>query len=230
MRKNRDSRQAIVDAATVEFATRGFTAASVDLIARRARVNKAMIYYHFGSKVRLYRAILSQVFDLLFLRIHEIAESRRAPDEKIAAFIEAVVREGEARPDFPRMMAREIADRGRRLDAATIRTMARLPRTVAGIIEEGIAAGRFVEVDPVLTYFILVGPMMLYLMSAPVRVAIGRLKLFDTDRLRTEAFIQHLQAVARRALVCGPARAPSVGRARPGGRRRSNSARPGDDR
>ena len=32
---------------------------SVDDIARDARVNKAMIYYHFADKLALYRAVLS---------------------------------------------------------------------------------------------------------------------------------------------------------------------------
>ena len=45
-------------AAALEFAARGFAGARVDRIARRARVNKAMLYYHFGSKQRLYRALL----------------------------------------------------------------------------------------------------------------------------------------------------------------------------
>ena len=48
-------------AASAECAARGFAASGVDRIARRARDNKAMIYYHFDSKLALYTAILRDV-------------------------------------------------------------------------------------------------------------------------------------------------------------------------
>jgi TetR/AcrR family transcriptional regulator len=226
--KPRDSRHAIFEAAALEFSAHGFAATSVDRIALRARVNKAMIYYHFGSKVRLYREILRDIFETLFRRAAEIAASPRTPDDKIRAFIDAVIREGEARPDFPRIMAREIADQGSHLDADTLRLMARIPEAVAGIIEEGVATGRFVDVDPLFCYFSLLGSMMFYLMSTPVRQVIGRLKIVDTDRLRADAFIAHLQTTTTRALLRDEARG-----GRPASRggstaRRSSSDRPGD--
>ena len=48
------TRARVAAAAAAEFAAHGFAAARVDRIARRARVNKAMIYYHFASKRALY--------------------------------------------------------------------------------------------------------------------------------------------------------------------------------
>jgi AcrR family transcriptional regulator len=234
--KPRDSRQAILDAARVQFAEHGFAGTSVDLIARSARVNKAMIYYHFGSKVRLYREILHNVFEAIHARLRDIAANGRPPEEQIAAFIETVVRTGEERPDFPRMMAREMADRGRRLDAETLRLMARIPTTVAGIIENGIASGRFVEVDPFLTYFTLFGPMIFFLLSAPARRAIGELKIVDPARLENRVFTAHMQRLVRRALARDPGApgesdpppAPSPAPHRP--RARKLSSRPGEKR
>ena len=46
----RDSRAAVLRAAEREFAALDFAGVRVDTIARRGGVNKAMIYYHFGSK------------------------------------------------------------------------------------------------------------------------------------------------------------------------------------
>ena len=45
-----DTRTRILAAAAAEFGVHGFAATTVDRIARRARVNKAMIYYHFPNK------------------------------------------------------------------------------------------------------------------------------------------------------------------------------------
>src|SRR5262245_20402677 len=42
--------EAILAAATTEFATHGFGGGRVDRIAARAGVNKRMIYHHFGHK------------------------------------------------------------------------------------------------------------------------------------------------------------------------------------
>jgi len=48
----------ILDAARDVFSEVGFGTARVDEIARRARVNKALIYYYFSSKEELYDAVV----------------------------------------------------------------------------------------------------------------------------------------------------------------------------
>jgi AcrR family transcriptional regulator len=48
----------ILQAALREFAAKGIAGARVDAIAARARTNKRMIYYYFGSKEGLFRHIL----------------------------------------------------------------------------------------------------------------------------------------------------------------------------
>lgn len=58
---NGDRRQAILEAAIVEFSTKGFSGARVDAIARGAQSNKQLIYYYFDSKVGLYEAVLGQL-------------------------------------------------------------------------------------------------------------------------------------------------------------------------
>ena len=54
------TRDRLLDAARQEFAARGFDGAKVQRIVQRARVNKAMLYYHFPSKAALYLAILRE--------------------------------------------------------------------------------------------------------------------------------------------------------------------------
>lgn len=53
-----ESRRRILAAARAEFSEKGFDAARVDEIARRAEVNKALIYYYFKSKDELLRELL----------------------------------------------------------------------------------------------------------------------------------------------------------------------------
>jgi len=48
----------ILSAALQEFAAHGFAGARVDAIARRAAINKRMLYHYFGDKEGLFRAVL----------------------------------------------------------------------------------------------------------------------------------------------------------------------------
>ena len=52
------TRERILSAALKEFATNGFAGARVDLIARRASINKRMLYHYFGDKEDLFKAVL----------------------------------------------------------------------------------------------------------------------------------------------------------------------------
>jgi len=52
------SRERILAAAFHEFAAKGFAGARVDGIARRAGINKRMLYHYFGDKEGLFREVL----------------------------------------------------------------------------------------------------------------------------------------------------------------------------
>lgn len=52
------SRERILAAALKEFAAKGFAGARVDSIARRAAINKRMLYHYFGDKEHLFREVL----------------------------------------------------------------------------------------------------------------------------------------------------------------------------
>ncbi|KQX59413.1 MULTISPECIES: TetR/AcrR family transcriptional regulator [unclassified Streptomyces] len=54
-------RRAIIDAALAEFLAEGYSAASMDAITRSSGVSKATIYKHFGSKERLFLAVIGGV-------------------------------------------------------------------------------------------------------------------------------------------------------------------------
>jgi TetR/AcrR family transcriptional regulator len=54
------TRERILAAALREFSDKGVAGARVDRIARRARVNKRMLYHYFGNKASLFREILAR--------------------------------------------------------------------------------------------------------------------------------------------------------------------------
>ena len=91
-RRRRVSPEQILHAAALEFAERGYAGARVDRIARRAAVNKAMLYYHFKSKQQLYRTLLRQMFTRAAERLQAIAGSNAAPAAFVAAMQDAARR------------------------------------------------------------------------------------------------------------------------------------------
>jgi AcrR family transcriptional regulator len=52
------TKERILSAATEEFAAKGVSGARIDAIADRARTNKRMLYYYYGSKEALFREVL----------------------------------------------------------------------------------------------------------------------------------------------------------------------------
>ena len=164
------SRHAIFAAAAAEFAASGFAGASVDRIAERAGLNKAMIYYHFADKSALYREVVCDIFRSIADRVDWIAGQPLAPAEKIEAAIDGLAAMAAARPYFPAMMAREIAEGGVHLDDQMIGAMLRVFRGVMRLFEEGQAKGAFRPFDPVFMYFTFIAPLIFFMASAPFRL------------------------------------------------------------
>jgi TetR/AcrR family transcriptional regulator len=200
-RPARVSPDRILAAAALEFAGRGFAGATVDRIARRARVNKAMLYYHFGSKRALYRALLRQMFTLARARVARIAESSRTPAEKIDDVIAAFVDLIREHASFPAIMLREVAEGGRHLDPETLSALADVPRTVAALVQEGVTQGAFRPVNPIFVHFTLLAPVLFFMAGDPIRTEIAHLHLMNVPTGTPADFVRHLQDAARRALA-----------------------------
>jgi TetR/AcrR family transcriptional regulator len=203
------TRQAILAAATREFAARGYAGTGVDRIARGAAVNKAMIYYHFGSKAGLYRAILRGLFEPAGDQARAIVASDRLPEEKLDALVASIAARVFAQPELPPIMMREIAEGARHLDRQMLRAMAAIYQAMSAILDEGRQRGRFAKVRPLLVYFTAIAPLVLFVGASPVRQAMGRLRLADDWECNAETFQRYLQQVLRRLLMPVPSRRPS---------------------
>jgi len=198
-------------AATAEFALCGFEGTTVDRIAARARLNKAMIYYHFRSKRALYSSVLRDVFTAMGDRLAAIGASGDDPAEKMDRFVSAFILEGQQISHVAPIMLRELAEGGRRLDEETYKVMVRVFRAMTGIVEQGRATGQFADVDPLLLYLTTIWPIVVYLATAPIRSAVARVAHFDSRRLEPERFIRHVQMLNRRALMPAAAGAGPTG-------------------
>lgn len=194
------TRARLVSAAALEFANRGFDGAKVDRIARRARVNKAMLYYHFDSKADLYRAILRDLFGSLALAVGKVRTKLDDPESRLTAFIGAVAEETAARPHFPALWLREMAEGGRHLDGEVVGEMGAVMRVLAGIIGDGVASGRFRPTHPLVVQMGIVAPLLLFDASAPARARLGALTPLAVADVARAHVLDHILTTTLSAL------------------------------
>ena len=94
-----ETREAILAAAEEAFAASGFAGATTRAVAERAGVNVATLHYHFGSKERLYRAVLESARE-----VSEPAPSAGLPPAaRVAATVETLFDAGWSRPALARL-------------------------------------------------------------------------------------------------------------------------------
>lgn len=193
-RGSAQSRRRLFEAAAREFAAHGFAGASVDRIAAAARLNKAMIYYHFGSKAGLHGEILRDMFRAAGDRVREIAASADPPEEQVRRFVDAIAVAADARPHFPPIWFREIADGGIHLDPQTIREVAGIVSSLSRFIDAGVRSGVFRPIDPFLVHAGIVAPLLLFFASEPLRERMSRAGLGVSQYQRAQV-VDHIQRV-----------------------------------
>ena len=106
----------ILDAALVEFSSHGFTATSIDKIARRVGLSKAGLYAHFPNKNAIFEALLKDRMLPAAPSLHWHLKHADAPGQAIRDYVDqlyAHVRD----PDHVATFRLLIAESGRAPDA-----------------------------------------------------------------------------------------------------------------
>jgi TetR/AcrR family transcriptional regulator len=171
--RSAETRQRILDAALREFAAHGLAGARTETIATAAGVNKALLYYYFDSKEKLYTAALEMI-------------SERVRDTSLAVFLrddspgERVLRS--ALSHFDRILAQQ------EFQSLLQQEMIRLHKGESGVlpvlikrvfepvmimfqsmVREGIASGELIEADWMQMQLTAIGANVMYFMTAPIR-------------------------------------------------------------
>ena len=102
----------ILDVATREFADQGYAGARVDEIAAQTRTTKRMIYYYFGSKERLFVAVLERAYATIRAAEQTIELDDLDATAAIRRLAELTFDHHESHPDFIRLVSIENIHRG----------------------------------------------------------------------------------------------------------------------
>ena len=100
-------RRNIVEVATREFARKGYGGARVDAIASRTRTSKRMIYYYFGSKERLYLAVLEAAYSAIRRQEATLDLEHQTPERALAVLVASTFDYYHAHPEFVRLVMNE---------------------------------------------------------------------------------------------------------------------------
>ncbi len=141
----------ILDVATREFADRGYAGGRVDEIAAQTRTTKRMIYYYFGSKERLFVAVLERAYAEIRAAEQTIEVDHLEPAAAIRRLAELTFDHHESHPDFIRLVSIENIHRAEHIsgeDFAGQNTPA--IELIERILERGRGDGSFTrEIDAV---------------------------------------------------------------------------------
>lgn len=149
------TRATILAAATEEFTVNGLNGARVDAIAKRACVNKRMIYHYFGHKEGLYLAVLETTYAAIRTAETGLNLSEHDPVEGMRALVLFTWRYFLAHPEFLSLLGTENLHRAAYLKRSQrIRDLhSPLVSMITGLLERGAKAKTFRRgVDPVELY------------------------------------------------------------------------------
>jgi AcrR family transcriptional regulator len=102
-----ETRNNILEVAAREFADKGLAGARIDEIAEKTASSKRMIYYYFGGKDELYRAVLERSYEQI-RALEDAASFETLPaDKALAAQIEHTFDYHASHPEFVRLVMNE---------------------------------------------------------------------------------------------------------------------------
>ncbi|HUJ30590.1 MAG TPA: CerR family C-terminal domain-containing protein [Candidatus Acidoferrum sp.] len=158
----------ILAAAEEHFAAQGMAGARTDEIAATAQANKAMLYYYFGNKRRLHRAVLENLFRQLRNGVYAPPEKRGAAQERLRTFVLGYFDFLATHPNYPRLVQREAMEKTRNFDWIVRQYLRPLHTRLVRIIEAGVASGEFRRVNAHQAAFSILGMITSYFAAAPI--------------------------------------------------------------
>jgi hypothetical protein len=122
----------------------------------------------------------------------------------VPALIGAIVAAILEMPNLPRIILREIAAGGDSLPPDTMAEMGALLGLVRSVIDEGVRAGAFRPVDPVLTHFAILGTTIFMTATRPLRARMAEIGIDTAAPSSREELTAFLSALVLHGISATP--------------------------
>jgi TetR/AcrR family transcriptional regulator len=189
-----ETRTRILEAALSEFSAHGLAGGRTDQIASAAGVNKALLYYYFESKEKLYLAALEKAAGQVRDSTLAVFLREGSPGERV---LRAALQHFDrilAQREFQTLMQQEMMRHHRgESDAIPVivkRVFAPLQVMYQAMLREGMASGELIEADWLQIHLATLGANVFYFLAAPV----WRIVL-PADPFAPEALLERRKAV-----------------------------------
>jgi len=162
-----DKKEHIVNSAVELFAEKGFEGTSIRELAAKAEVNVAMVNYYFGSKEKLFEAMVAQKAAYSRGMIDEIVKDKSLSDiEKIDRIIDGFVNRLFTNRKFHRIIHQELMlSQRENLQQAIVDILYPNSLAVKTLIDSAIKKGSFKKVDSALVIASVIGTINHILLS-----------------------------------------------------------------
>lgn len=211
-RRTRDPeamRRRILEAATAEFASHGYGGARVDRISSAAATVDRMLYYYFGSKEGLFRAVLENAYEQLGAAEQQLDLEHADPVQGMRELVAFTWRYYLEHPEFIRLLNSENLHKGEHLSRSQrVRTLSfPLLSILSRVLERGAASGVFrPRIDPVMVYLTIASLAYFYLSNRyTLSSFLGRNLMSDARRRR---WLSHITDLVLVHVAAEPASGP----------------------
>lgn len=196
------TRQAILAAAEKVFAESGLAGARTDAITANAGVNKALLYYYFGSKEGLYQAVLEDHFREFNRQALALLSAEGSAREILMRYVSLHFDFISARHQYAALF-HQMMTAGGHLPERLVRKYFK-PRSdaFAALLERGMRAGEFRSADRFHTAVSIIAVIVFYFSCAPVLQLLGRSDAYSAPNLRRRK--QEVLEFIRQSLFCQP--------------------------
>ena len=186
------SEQTILDAAAEEFAEKGYDGARVDAIAKRAGINKAMLYYRVGDKEELYRRVVLRGQTGFQNAILKAMESTNTAPDTMTSILKGITENAAENRLMPSIILRELAGNAKTFPEQGREGLKNFLSTVRSMVTMGIEEGTFRDIDPTALQFIVTGAIFTLSLTREMR---QELNPDDPGPITTEQIIESIQDI-----------------------------------
>jgi TetR/AcrR family transcriptional regulator len=178
-----ETRAAILAAAEKIFANDGLAGARIDAIAAAAGVNKALLYYYFKSKGRLYEAVMEDHFREFNRQALVLLAAPDPARIVLLRYVSLYFDFISTRHRYAALYQQLMTASGRPLERLVRKYL--VPRSSAfkKLLERGIRAGELRRTDARHTTLSVVGLIVFYFSAAPVLQALGHADAYNAANL-----------------------------------------------
>ncbi len=106
----------IITVATRLFAERGFYGVSLANIADDLNLTKQALIHHFGTKEKLYGAVLQRISERFMKSVQRAGDTAGAPEDRLRTFFDRFLAHALAHPGDTRLILRELLDNRHRAE------------------------------------------------------------------------------------------------------------------